>query len=160
MTFRDTDILKQKLKERALIHQNNCKINLNDFLMNDNLFSSILGRSLKKRRVGFGEGSPSGVFPQCEDPDHPRFECVVSQTKIHPTNPQEEFRVGHLECVSLPFVFDETLQFPEPFSVHPQCPLQNLPKDAFEETVLRSAGHYPKFEFGFGLQNRVAFDQG
>jgi hypothetical protein len=50
LTFRDTDILKQKLKERALINQNNCKINLNDFIINDKIFSSILGiKRLTKR---------------------------------------------------------------------------------------------------------------
>lgn len=43
LTFRDTKILKQKLKQRALITQNNCKINLNDFIINDNIFSDILG---------------------------------------------------------------------------------------------------------------------
>jgi hypothetical protein len=44
LSFRDTKILKQRLKQRALINQNNCKINLNDFLINDNIFSMIIGK--------------------------------------------------------------------------------------------------------------------
>ena len=43
VSFRNSNILKKKLKERALINQNSSKINLNDFLINDRLYSSILG---------------------------------------------------------------------------------------------------------------------
>lgn len=46
LNFKNKEILRKRLKERALINQNNCKLNLKDMIVHDRILSSIIGNSI------------------------------------------------------------------------------------------------------------------
>lgn len=46
VSFKNKEILRKRLKERALINQNKCKLNLKDMIVHDRLLASIVGTPL------------------------------------------------------------------------------------------------------------------